>query len=893
MKNILACIYFMLLSGTVTGQKPVIDQSVYNSWPFIGNPIISNNGRYFIYAEENKPVGGRTAVFLSIDRKWKYSKENVRDIAISEDGKKAIFTDPHDQLYELILGTHLIKPIAQVTSARFIKHRGVEWLLYHEKEGDKRLVLRSMCTDTVLTYPFVESYVLNEKSDRMLLVCTSDSFGVIKNLYIVSSISEKPQLIWKGNNVNNIVFDQGGKQFAFQGNHLGSDKISRFWYYKSELVKAEPLFANTDIIPDGLLADNLLQFSHDGQQLFFNARDTLALPKDSTAVSVDIWSYSDDVLQLEQLVNNRSRDYLSVLDLASHNIIRLERENEYISLFETVKGTVGVLMFRKGAHLGETHWNKHCGPFYYLVSCADGNRKFMGGIRLEDASPSGKYLIGYDSIWNCYSYNLSTGQLRNLTGRLPVPTSPEWDLLHPPRGIFMVKGWLPDDRKVLVSDGYDLWWIDPSGQNVSVNFTNSMGRKHDMVFGLLNYSSRQIVSDKSVLILNMFDRKTKYNGFYQKMPNATGDPEKLSSGPFIYNVPFTYVVDLYAIHDPLKARDTLLYVVQRESSSESPNYFSTYDFKHFQPLSDLYPERNYNWLTAELFSYKSNGTGGRMLQGILYKPENFDSTKKYPVIINYYEKKSDGLNLYLRPLPITGEVKVPSFVSNEYVMLLADIYYTKGFPGKSACDAIEGAAKALKQYSWVGKIGIQGQSFGGYETNYIITHSKMFDAAMASSGFCNIIGSYGTPISEGFMYYSSWAEAGQGRIGATLWQRPDLYLNNSPVFQADKVTTPLLMMNNKEDGMVPVQQGIEFFAALRRLGKKVWMLQYDGQGHSISDSKMKSDYETRLFQFFDHFLKGKPAPSWMTKGVPAQLKEVDRGLQFDAPYFKSSLTTSH
>ena len=128
-----------------------------------------------------------------------------------------------------------------------------------------------------------------------------------------------------------------------------------------------------------------------------------------------------------------------------------------------------------------------------------------------------------------------------------------------------------------------------------------------------------------------------------------------------------------------------------------------------------------------------------------------------------------------------------------------------------------------------------------------------------------------------------WAERSQGRLGATPWEAQDLYISNSPIFRADKITTPLLMMNNKQDGTVPFAQGVEFFMALRRLGKRVWMLQYDGGYHSLdSRTKDAEDYTIRMMQFFDHYLKGAPAPKWMTRGIPANRKGIDDGLQIDA-----------
>jgi hypothetical protein len=88
------------------------------------------------------------------------------------------------------------------------------------------------------------------------------------------------------------------------------------------------------------------------------------------------------------------------------------------------------------------------------------------------------------------------------------------------------------------------------------------------------------------------------------------------------------------------------------------------------------------------------------------------------------------------------------------------------------------------------------------------------------------------------------------------------------------------MMSNKADGDVPFPQGVEMFTALRRLGKKAWMLQYDGEDHMVFDAAA-ADLTVRMKQFFDHYLKGAPPPKWMTEGVPARLKGIDSGLELD------------
>lgn len=273
---------------------------------------------------------------------------------------------------------------------------------------------------------------------------------------------------------------------------------------------------------------------------------------------------------------------------------------------------------------------------------------------------------------------------------------------------------------------------------------------------------------------------------------------------------------------------------------------------------------------------------GNYSQGILYKPEDFSPQKKYPLIFYYYERLSDNLNVYINPSASTGPMNIAWFVSHGFLVFTPDIYYKIGYTGESAYRSVVSAADFLSKMPFVDekKMGIQGHSFGGYETNYIVTHTNIFAAACAAAGVTDFVSAYGQlsgGISRQYLY-----EVGQSRIAGTLWEKTDSYIRNSPVFYANRVNTPILLMYNKEDPAVPFSQGIEFFTALRRLNKRVWLLQYDGEGHRMEENgQAAQDYNIRLTQFFDHFLKNVLAPKWMTKGLPAKMKGIDNGLELD------------
>jgi dipeptidyl aminopeptidase/acylaminoacyl peptidase len=321
----------------------------------------------------------------------------------------------------------------------------------------------------------------------------------------------------------------------------------------------------------------------------------------------------------------------------------------------------------------------------------------------------------------------------------------------------------------------------------------------------------------------------------------------------------------------VKAKDDTAMIFTRSSFREAPDrYYTRTEFRTASRLSDANPQQKlYLWGTVELTSWKD--ADGKPIDGLLYKPENFEPKKKYPMIVYFYERNSDLLHRYFPPAPSASTVNVSLFVSRGYVVFIPDIRYIIGHPGQSAMNAIIPGVKKLIAAGFVdpARIGIQGQSWGGYQVAFIVTRTGMFKAAMAGAAVSNMTSAYGGIRWESGMSRMFQYEKSQSRIGATLWEKPQLFIENSPLFSANHVTTPLLMMNNDADGAVPWYQGIEFFTALRRLNKPVWMLTYNNEAHNLVQRKNRKDLSIRMLQFFDHYLMGKPMPVWMEKGIPA------------------------
>ena len=322
-----------------------------------------------------------------------------------------------------------------------------------------------------------------------------------------------------------------------------------------------------------------------------------------------------------------------------------------------------------------------------------------------------------------------------------------------------------------------------------------------------------------------------------------------------------------------KAKDTSLYVLRRMRVDQFPDIEVGGNVSVFKRVSWANPQQSeYLWPSAELIRWKSYQ--GFDLEGIVYKPENYDPAKKYPLLVYYYELNGDNLHNYRSPAPTASTINPTEYASAGYLVFIPDIRYKPGYPAKGAYDCImSGTDYMLKKFSIDStRMGLQGQSWGGYQTAQLITMTNRYKAAMAGAPVSNMISAYGgmrwgSGLNRQFQYESS-----QSRIGATLWERPDLYIENSPLFHLPKVNTPLLVMANDKDGAVPWYQGIELYTGLRRLGKPCWMLNYNDDDHNLTRLPNKMDLSIRMRQFFDFYLNNGPQPLWMKEGIEAREK---------------------
>ncbi|MBI2832828.1 MAG: prolyl oligopeptidase family serine peptidase [Acidobacteria bacterium] len=281
------------------------------------------------------------------------------------------------------------------------------------------------------------------------------------------------------------------------------------------------------------------------------------------------------------------------------------------------------------------------------------------------------------------------------------------------------------------------------------------------------------------------------------------------------------------------------------------------------------PQQSENvWGRSELIDYQN--ADGKPLKAILTRPDDFDPSKKYPLMVFIYERLTDGLHQHIPPEPMTN-INITRYISNGYIVLRPDIVYEIGRPGESALKCVVPAVRQVLAMGFIDprRVGIQGHSWGAYEISYMITKTDIFRAVEAGGSPNNFVSAYnmirwGSGVSRQVTY-----EKSQSRLGTTLWSGLSSYIENSAIFGVDRVRTPYLTIQGDRDDAVPWWQAIEYALAMRRLGKEAYMFVYHGEPHSLDKRENQKHWTVRMAEYFDYFLKDGPRPEWMD-GIPCR-----------------------
>ena len=895
--------YFLFLTLTLScyantyAQKPIIDAAVLAQWPDSPPNVnhISNDGKYVSYSI-NGPMSNwniSTSYLQSFDGTYKRKFSRFQDDAFTAGNRRFIYLTKSDSLCLVDLSSKNKKQtvISNVQSFKLPEDDGGHWLAYQSKIGE--LVLQDLFSGRKTSYDHVLDYSFSKTGKILLVKSQVDGRNQIK-LQWIETANNKQRLAWQGMEPEKMILNDQESELAFIAKVDSTrDDYAIFSYKPGDNIAKSYVSGSIQGIAKNLrIANEPLEFNYTGDQLFFKLRQKPDTTRPNPALAkVDVWNYQDQFMQFDQLNNldqEKNRTFLAVMNEGNGNITQLETEKDRDGSLNKA-GNSNYFLCLSNTNFNEDSWLKNKRPDIFLVNTRDGSRvcivkQSLGQVPLF--STGGKYLIWLDLSQNGFqTYNIQTGITRNISKDIPFEAT-ENEGLSPVDLYHYTRKWEVRDAAVFLQARYDIWQVDPDGISPPVNITNGNGEANHIRFSFAINSQDPdyglLKPGKPILLCALNDQSIN-NGFFRIVLGTVHEPEKLimkNSAMYLGYAPFNW--GIIPPPDIVKAKDEDVFVLTEMKADSYPNLVMTKDFKTFTHLTNEHPEKNVNWITSELVNYTT--FAGHPGQGILYKPENFDLSKKYPVIFYFYEHKSALLNVFYQPCFTNGQLNIPWFVSRGYLVFTPDIYYETGHIAENVYDYVGSAAKILSEKPWVdGKhMGIEGQSFGGLEVNLLITKTNMFAAAASAAGGSDLVSN---ELSSGFGVCAgtTFTELGQYRMGVPIWENPQAYLDNSPVFHADRVATPLLFFQNKKDIAVPWLQGVELFTALRRLGKPVWMLQYDNSGHGVYYPIDAEDYTKRLTQFFDHYLKGAPTPKWMQEGIPASKKQIDDGFELEAP----------
>ena len=745
------------------------------------------------------------------------------------------------------------------------------------------------------TFKLVKNILL-DKSEKYILIETTKSNvdSTIKtDIQLLNLITKKKEsLLQNFYDSKNFVFNDSATSIAFIASKDTQSNILERKYnlYSYNIGDKKLLYLENNHFNNikhqyQLSASANVKYNSFGTKLFFEIKPNYIMLDTSLPeferVKLDIWHYNDEQLQPIQLKNlnndlnkgllaswNLENQHLQLLqDSIFDKIIPLQNYNE--QFIYAIQYTNKIAQQWQGFSKQKIFCINTITNEKYEV-----NNEFKGNVIVPNKN--GHKLVFYDEIKKKYfCYDGVQKKIITIASDIKFHLFDEDnDIPDDPNGYGVVK--YLNDTTILIYDKYDIWQVDVNNAKPSVVLTS--GRKNNKKYRFIELNKTEKIKtyfeiEDSSILLTLFNEQNKNSGISRlHLKNKT------------HNILVNEAVYINPKIDMAKNNNSIIFT--KETYQQSPNLYYI-DFNTIQNnysqnvLSQINIQQNkYFWGTAELFKWKSYT--GKLTEGILYKPENFDTTKKYPMIVYFYERNNSTLYQYIPPAPSPSRLNISFFVSRGYVVFVPDIWYTIPNPGNSAYNYIVSGTRAVIKKGFIDstKIGLQGQSWGGYQIAYLITKTNLFACAWAGAPVVNMTSAYGgirwgTGLNRQFQY-----EKTQSRIGKTLWENTNAYLQNSPLFFLPKVSTPVVIMSNDADDAVPWYQGIEMFTALRRLNKKVWLLNYNNEAHNLLERRNRKDISIREQQFFDYYLKNEKPAKWIIEGIPATMKGRTLGLNY-------------
>lgn len=917
MRLLTALLFGLISIGAFAQEKKIIDHTAYNDWKSLKGAQISNDGKFISY--EIKPHRGdgvlciynvETGVTDTIERAYRAQFsggstyiafkitpgfDTLRTCELNE-VKRSKW--PKDSLGIYFLGQDSIAKYPQVKSfstsdvndwmaVQFSHNKMKEVPGKKKKKKKKRKnkdpeydskgkLLWVFHPDFNKEFKNVTDYSMSAEGDHLAFE-THREIDEIDSLKLnFFSFTDRTVWTWKDQYTSVLIedFNNAGNELAF----LATLDTSEIKQYDIHLLAVD---GSSHIVIDstkvGFDADHSisrhhgLSFTMNDDILYFGIGDReIEEPEDTLTkkekVHLDLWHYKDQRLQPQQLLE-KDRD-LEAAQLHAYHIVSdkvVQLENDTLDVYQEYNLKGKYLMGASDEAYAHTYnWVSPRPRDFYRINIETGEaEKVLTGQKFwPSMSPSGDFMAFYCDGEH-HMLDLNSGQEDCITCDTEDIVWIE-DMNGMPMEAYP-KGagfWTRDESKVLIQSEFDYWQYDRNEKTLSA-YTHEMGQLSNVELSIVTWERDSVYYEPFNVYVRGFDRNTKGTRFYD-LREHDDHSDLVETAFFNANV-----LQLQ------RSKNNERHIVRKMTFQDYPDLYTfTDEMADMEKISTTNPQQSeYKWGTVELTKWTSYD--GFELEGLIYKPEDFDSTKSYPLMVYFYELYANRLHSHYIPKPTASIIYATEYASAGYVVFMPDIRYKPGHPAKSAYDCImSGTDHVLGMYSNIDstRMALQGQSWGGYQTAQLVTMTNRYRAAMAGAPVANMFSAYGgirwgSGLNRQFQY-----ERTQSRIGYTIWERPDLYVENSPLFHLPNVQTPLMIMHNDADGAVPWYQGIELFTGLKRLGRPTWLLNYNDDNHNLMRNANRIDLSIRMRQFFDHYLLDAPAPQWLTDGIPATVK---------------------
>jgi dienelactone hydrolase len=753
------------------------------------------------------------------------------------------------------------------------------------------LVLRELATGITQNVGNVNLYDFDD-AGRMLAYTVDAADRSGNGVYVVDlATSQSKVLSSAALDYDQLTWgDKGGALAVLRGTkkkeNLQRDNALLVW---RDVVSAKPQAVEYDPskdagFPKQYVVSELtpLRWTRDGSRVYVGLKDQ---EPDKAASSepqanVDVWHWKDPEVQSVQIVRlaqERRATLPAVFNLASNTLVRVSDEvMRNVTPTPDPKWAIGRI---DTTYRGSVEWGGSKSD-YYRVSTDNAERALIDKslTRTMGSSPDGKWFL-YLKDKRVYAYNMESGRSTMLAGGDKISFLDAADD-HPYEvPTYGVAGWAKDGKSVILNHKYDLYSVPLDGGKAT-NLTGGTGDAQQIVFRLVRldraggggrggrggaaaFGAANAEEDEGVdlskpLLLSAYGEWTKKSGYYTVAPGA-------KPAPLIY--------DDAQIGQAVKAEKADRVLFTKQSFTQSPDYWlSNSSFAAPAKVTNANPFIDeYAWGSKVLVDFKNSK--GQRLQGTLTLPAGYQPGKKYPMLVYFYELLSNTHHAFAMPA-FDDRPHFAEYASDGYLVFQPDIVYETGKPGSSALDCVTSGVKKVIEMGYADPkhIGMQGHSWGGYQSSYILTRSNMFAAVVTGAPPTNLVSFYDETYPGSGTLQQGIVEVGQVRMGTNPWESHALFEDQSALFHVRDITTPFMILHGTADNAVDWHQGLELYGAARRWGKQVILLSYPGEPHHLARKENQKDFQERMKQFFDHYLKGTPAPKWMTDGVPQTKK---------------------